>query len=353
MGNRIVALDYLRGICACLVMIGHFYVLGTEPAPPPLTLHKLITYSVSVFYILSGIALYSVYYKSFHFDFNSFFSFAVKRIFRILPLLWFVTTITIALNHKIPSYRLLLFNYSGLFGFIEQRGGIARAAWSIGNEMVFYVLFPVFILLIKNKNKFPYYLLAVLTFIPALFITFYRIDESKSVSIGFNYYINPLNQLFLFASGITIAHFFGRANNRASFSKATLLVAVAAFLIYPVDSTIHLLYGIDRMILCAICMVICAMILMSRLNFPNLINRGLAFIGETSYSIYLLHPLVYRILEKIFASISPSPPNPVALFVLSLAGTLVSSYFTFLFLEKPAMKLGARIVNLYSPVTSK
>lgn len=338
MDKRILSLDFLRGIAASIVMCGHYYVWFGAPTSPPITLLKFITYSVSIFYVLSGITLYSVYNRSFQFNFQSFVIFAIKRIFRILPLLWIATTLTIIITDVSPTLRLLFYNYTGLFGFIPERDGIARAAWSIGNEMIFYMFFPLYILMLKFKWKVLFYVAMLASLVPAIYISFIVIDPAKTPATEFTHYIHPLNQLFLFVFGIWVAYKFARTNVNITFIKILLLFFFIAFILFPITRSIDIFAGVERMALCLICIVICTCIY--KLQYDNLspiIEKPLAFLGETSYSIYLLHPIIYRLMIDTFDV--ESLPVTISMF-LCILPTLVASYLVYQFIEKPAMNLG-------------
>lgn len=330
-------------------MIGHYYGYVTEPTPMPILLHKMVTFSVSIFYILSGITLYSVYGQTFRFNFQSLYSFAVKRAFRILPLLWVAISATIYLNHlyHLP-WRLYLFNYSGLFGLIPERNGIAYVSWSIGNEVVFYLLFPVFLLVAKQGGKLLFALLFLATVAVAGFFTFqigtvhsFYNSPAPIAKEAWHIYIHPLNQLFLFVGGVLIGYMF--SGKRIPYARLGMVVSGVAFLTFPIYERIDMFAGIERFILCGLCFVICTMLLTGKRCTAGRFHRPLQFIGDTSYSIYLLHPIVYmtitRLANKFF------PITGAVLFLGCVLGTLVAAYVVYTIIEKPAMNLG-RTVSL-------
>lgn len=346
MNNRIVTLDYLRGIAASIVMSGHYYVWINTDQPIPSTLHKMITFSVSIFYILSGITLYSVYHKSFKFDLQSFSNFALKRLFRILPLLWVATTLTIILTSVSHSWAILLLNYSGLFGFILPGAAIARAAWSIGNEMVFYAFFPLFVYLAQRRNKLWLYLYSFLSLLPAVYFTILKMGPVVSLSDQrLNLYLNPLNQLFLFVGGIVIAQLFKR--KQLPYPNVLLIVCVALFMLYPIHDPVDLFTGPHRFMLCGICFLICIVLYTGKIFPPGWIHRPLTLLGETSYSIYLLHPIVYLVLSNVKSF------NPILLYFTCIIVTPISSYFVYSFIEKPGIKLGGKAISLVQKIRQK
>ncbi|PLX09113.1 MAG: hypothetical protein C0596_04755 [Marinilabiliales bacterium] len=79
--ERIVSLDYLRGIAALSILFYH-YGRGYDPTN---LLNKLGLYGVSMFFVLSGLSMAIVYHKKVN-NLKSATRFFVKRIFRIFPL---------------------------------------------------------------------------------------------------------------------------------------------------------------------------------------------------------------------------------------------------------------------------
>ena len=71
------------------------------------------------------------------------------------------------------------------------------------------------------------------------------------------------------------------------------------------------------------------------------------FLGEVSYSVYLLHPLVQEGILRIL----PAGASPWWGFTLGLATTIALSALTFRFIEKPMMGLGRRLGRRALPET--
>jgi exopolysaccharide production protein ExoZ len=335
MADRIVSLDYLRGLAACTVMIGHYH--GWVFGPLPVLLHKAVTFSVSIFYILSGMALYSVYQSKFKFNFESFSSFIVKRTFRILPLLWIATTAAVVINHHYNMpWRVYFYNYSGLFGFTTARYGLAHPAWSVGNEVVFYFVFPFIILISTAGRK---YLVAtfLISLAIAFYFTFFEMRGMIDMTEAFYYYTHPMNQLFLFVGGMLIAHLFNGKYIR--YSILILVLLVIAFVVTPINDRIEMVTGVQRFILCGICFMICLLLLTTKISINTLAHRPLKFLGDASYSIYLLHSPVYFLLSKL--TTNGYLIDPLVIFLTCVSITLILSYIVYTIVEKPAMNLSA------------
>lgn len=210
--RRIASLDYLRGVMALSVMVYHYAVWsGVELASDSL-LSKLGIYAVAIFYILSGLSLAIVYNGRINTktDITQFF---VRRIFRIVPLFWISVVSTLLLGYfgaffnnesfHVDNFRLFL-NFSLLFGFIEPTAYLSTGAWSIGNEVVFYTVFPfLFLLSTQYKQAIPFAL--IISAVLGAIFSAYLINSSQTLSDQWAIYINPLNQIFFFFGGGLLA----------------------------------------------------------------------------------------------------------------------------------------------------
>ncbi len=294
-------LDYLRGLMATSIMVYHYSYWNDVHVDAGTVLGRLGIYGVSIFYVLSGLTLYIVYNRSISADFRSIAEFFIKRVFRIFPLLWLTITATIFIYNNNVGWKLCFLNYSGLFGFIHIGGYLAVGQWSIGNELVFYVFFPLFLILSKRRPAL-FFLLLVLSAVAGLYFAFHVLNTKTDLAAQWKYYINPFNQLLFFAGGILIGY-TGQWINPEKYKTPifTLLVlSILAFVFYPVTGdSIHIVTGFNRVFFFCISCLICFCFYHQKRVLPGIPDRILTFLDEASYSIYLLHPLVWPLVVKL------------------------------------------------------
>ncbi|MFT3907825.1 MAG: acyltransferase [Ferruginibacter sp.] len=340
--KRLYNLDYLRGLAAFGIMIYHYTAALYGAHSAATFLGRLGMYGVSIFYILSGLTLYLVYHSKMTGSKNDILAFAKKRFFRIYPLLWLATISSIIISKTSPDILRLILNLTGLFGFIKWDASMAIGTWSIGNELVFYAFFPVFIILM-NKSKAG---LAVLSFIIAgvyLYFAFCIIDPNKTLAEQWNNYINPLNQLFLFLGGFLTGMIFKNINISTTINLAILCCGLGLFIFYPASGDkIAILTGFNRIIFTVSSFLICLGFFKTTIKFPHIIHKPLTWPGEASYSVYLLHMLVYFVLTFFFKLSATHFFDFPVLFKLAanIIVTLFLSYFVYQKFEKYFMKLG-------------
>lgn len=345
--RRLHNLDYLRGIAALGIMIFHYasWLYGRFEADT--FLGRVGIYGVSIFYILSGLTLYYVYFQRIQADRNSIADFFIKRVFRIFPLLWLVIIATVLMSPERPDVSTFILNITGLFGFVKWDAYIGVGVWSIGNELVFYVFFPVFVFTAKRSRSLLI-LLSIMVFSIYLYFAFSIIDRQQDLFDQWHYYVNPLNQVFLFFCGFCIGHFLFRLDLPATISVALIGIGLVIFIFYPAGvNPVNLVTGVSRIVFTICCVLICVGFYKITIGVPNVLDKVLAFLGEASYSIYLLHPIVYRVVG-VPISVANKHLFPVpgfARMILSMFLTFIASYVVYTFFEKYFMRLGREVAS--------
>ena len=244
--NRLYNLDYLRGLAAFGIMIYHYISSIMGRFPSETFLARFGIYGVSTFYILSGLTLYHVYYNKMKPSKEDILLFFKKRIFRIFPLLWLITIISIILSHTIPDFTSLLLTFTGLFGFLNWEKYFSVGVWSIGNELVFYTFFPIFVLFSKRYKLFMILFTIIISGL-YLYFAYCRLDPIITFDDQTKTYINPLNQIFLFLGGFLIGLFLNNVRIKNSIILILLLSGFVIFTFYPTHGDIiFLVTGTNR-----------------------------------------------------------------------------------------------------------
>lgn len=329
---RLYTLDYLRGFAALGIMLYHYLAWAYQIFDASTTLGRIGVYGVSIFYVLSGLTLNVVYRDKMN-NLAQVKDFFTKRIFRIYPLLWIATiiaTMFIIFHGEMPGRMKFLLNITGLFGFVRPHDSIANGAWSIGNELVFYAIFPLLILAMKKRLLIIPIAISLVLY---LLFAFVLLDPKHILAHNWPVYTNPLNQLFLFVAGFTIG-MFNYKNTKVAVT--VLLVSIAAFIFMPATGDlINIVVGFDRIVYTVLSITICYSFYMLNSKMP-LLHKPLSKLGEASYSVYLLHPLVFTGMEHLIK-------DKDALWMVCVPLTIVLAYLMYLKLETPFIKIGKMI----------
>ena len=342
--SRLHNLDYLRGIAAFGIMIYHYLTWwGGSEFTADTFLARVGVYGVSIFYVLSGLTLYHVYFKKMT-DIGGVRDFAVKRVFRIFPLLWLVTILAIVMSRKLPNLLDLFLNLTGLFGFVKWGTYFSAGVWSIGNELVFYVIFPLLVLCARSQRSLLTLAGAALL-APYLYFAFIGLTPNQSLAEQWISYISPFNQAFLFFCGFAIGHILRSRSLPQPWLWGTLIAALAAFTLIPaVGAPVVLVTGLNRLAFTLICVLICAAAYRIRVRVPRAVHIPLGTLGEASYSVYLIHPLTYLVVHALLRD----RVAPVAQVLIAITITLVLSWLCYRRFEKYFMGVGRRVAGSLS-----
>lgn len=367
--GRIEALDYLRGLLAISVMFYHYKGWCGIQLGYPLeqVFQRLGVYAVCTFYALSGTSLGMVYARR-KVDANFLVEFGIKRFFRIAPLFWSAITLTILLRwllmphlgmagEGMPPHPYLLAgaSYSLLFGWVRPDAYVPTGGWSIGAEMVFYSLFPGLLVLMrrawwKSGLVFGTCLLIGLAF------GHYFMDRKMELGSGeqWPFYINAINHLFLFVGGMGLALLHDQHKKSSPrWIVAGLLLSVALFVFWPTQGRggSVLVTGWERLLFGGVSLAFCHIALGWPFKFGAL--AGLfVWIGNISYAVYLLHPLAADLVSIVNFKFLHLNLLLVSC-LLSLPLTLIGATLSWVYLEKPLMRLGRRLAGKILPADAR
>lgn len=351
--QRVHSIDYLRGLLAFLVMIYHYISWSVGVPDSSTALGRLGIYAVSVFYVISGISLYIVYARA-SWGFRDVLSFAVKRFLRIAPLYWVATIITVAFfalksGSLSQDWGKLASNLTLTFGFFEPRNYIPTGGWSIGNEMVFYAMFPGLMLLASRA----WWLAAGLLAFGGVYFyfSFYHMTPHSSLAMQWGDYVNPFNQAFLFVLGIAVAWITKKYQVEGGYIPYLAFAASLLFFVFwsSEGDQINIVTGVNRLIFTLLCVLACWAALNVRLEVGGVPGRLLKGLGDGSYAIYLLHgPVQLFAVAYIYPHLG-AQQSPAAklcfLLLVSAPASLLASYFVFRFVEQPFIQLGKKLTR--------
>ena len=243
---RIEPLDWLRGLLALSIMAFHLTYWQVVALDASTVLGRLGIYGVTMFFVLSGLSLALVYH-AFIRDAASTARFYARRLFRILPLIWIAVALLPGIENQ-PAEKIWL-NVTGAFGFVAPTSYINTGAWSIGNELVYYALTPVFVVAYARRRLYGNVLVAIAA-AGWLLYAFAWLTPNEPLAWQWRSYVDPFNNLFLYAAGMAIYYNVGRLARPvcAAIGAGSLAVLV----LWPSHGDpISIVTGVDRVVYCA------------------------------------------------------------------------------------------------------
>ena len=295
-------LDLLRGLAALGIAVYHWL------ASIGVVVESLGTFGVYLFFILSALTMTMVYGDTFSTSIaaHDLKTFYWNRLTRILPLLAAVSLASFLLAPHGGNIRLLagqlitaFLTGSGLFalqlpGFLSNSEG----AWSLGIELLFYLVFPVLCLVARGtttRRLAGTVLIAVLAqqMAMALLHGWASTDPNRF----WDYYSTPLSFLPFFLIGLWIARSSSSRRRIHLLPMLAALAAIAGFSVtYPAPVFTSPGAYLPLTLLAAV-----AVFAAYRTTLPRSLIGLSAFLGNVSYALYLTHPFALRLSQAMAA----------------------------------------------------
>lgn len=292
---RLHALDLCRGLCALGVAAYHLSLWGgTDLSPSARALLALLgTYGVSVFFILSGYSLAHAYERDFpgRIEAGPLGAYLRRRIGRLAPLFVSVLLATLAgkalLGGRSIDLPALVANATLLFGFVNPAATPVVGGWSIGVEVVFYILFPL-LMVWRERALAMLACAALMTAWPS-----YDIASRASLADAWHAYVTPANHWIFFCAGV-----YARLHReRLALGSRTSLWLIAACLVVAAAaamnaSELELVTGWRRAVLVPASVVVVALVANVAVRSAT-VQALCSAMGGASYPLYLVHPLIF------------------------------------------------------------
>lgn len=343
--SRIESLDILRGLMALAVAVYHMSIWSQLSAAGTWANNAIAifgNYGVEGFFVVSGFCFFHLYGES-RWGNRELRRFHIKRFFRIAPLYYLAVVLNLILRQPVgpePTLRMLAENATLTFGLFHPNHALVLGGWSIGIEYVFYLAFPL--LALVTRRKLFLYLGAALFVALALPWSFDKVQAAAHLGeMKFHAYVQIPNHAFLFLLGGIVADVRRRTCWRLRLPWFLVAVAVLLLLALPRGPVFYdhfdIMAGMARVKYVGICWLAVAVFAFYEVP-EHVLRRPFLFLGDTSYSVYLLHPFAWLIVSRLGLASGWS-------FTLAMLATLGLAGVVYRWIEKPAMGLGRRLAG--------
>jgi len=304
----------LRAFAALNVVLYHAIGAGMAYEMRPLVLAPLEGWGangVDVFFVISGFVMMVAQQQ----NPKSPRTFLRGRIARIVPVYWVATALMVLLLLAMPAQAreqglsLLRGATSFLFvsGPVMSREPLVYVGWTLEYEFAFYLLFALGIAAGNRRNAVVFLGLAILAPFVGLIVLEFALGMICAM----------------------ICHSFRTDSRLAWVILAAGAAALATSILWRPPLDRFLLWGLSS-----------SLIAFGAASAPQ-IRRGLTvFLGEASYSIYLVQVFTIPVIYKIAARFVPGI-NGDLLALIALALTAAAGAITYLAVERPLGRLSA------------
>lgn len=235
--------------------------------------------------------------------------------------------------HKTELFSLTFFTYNFM---PNNQEGIVWASWTLGVEMVFYLMFPLIFKIFCDLKKS-----IVLLFVASALAL---LHGYLTINItGYKTEIGLFHQLPVFAVGIITFHIYKNYLQGIKNKNIASISFIGSFIIlFFIASFTRTTAGYFTMYLLAVAYAFLLLGLSLR-SYKTAVNKATIFLGIISYSLYLNHPrIVYFMIpyfRKVYNLQIPDFLKITICMSIVIVPVTIISYFTYNLIEKPGAKL--------------
>jgi peptidoglycan/LPS O-acetylase OafA/YrhL len=321
--RRLPYLDSLRGLAALYVLIFHLSRIPTFRPVPPAWLTTFVGFGgggVTLFFVASAFSLVLTMPRHIQTG-RPLTSFYLSRFFRIAPLFYVLIVATYLRNvlvyGKWETATTVLASVGMVYNLIPGYwSGFVMASWTIGVEVLFYVVFPPLYFGLQTPAARTSALFAMCLFGLALpQISAELFPGLPTLADEFSTYFF-LRNLPIFIIGMLAfdAHQWLAAKNISSSSGSALFLFGILGIAFIITNHSYLIFPFDLFNSVAVCFS-CVLLGVAFCPLRAVVNRFTVAIGKSSYSIYLLHAPTIIFMSPVYKAIYLVPMPATASFL--------------------------------------
>ncbi len=324
--DQIVVINSLRGFAALSVCFYHFVIITTLywNDQNVIDVFEYGRKGIHVFFIISGIVIPLSMIRS-NYKVNLFGKYLLRRFVRIEPPYLAAVVLGVIYLHVrnfipsaadvdlVPSFMDIVLHVGYLIPFVEGANWINPVFWTLSIEFQYYIFLALlFPLALSNKLVLRLIFYALIIGLPFLF-------TNNNFFFGWSSF---------FGLGIFYALFISKKYTLTEFIIVMLICSIAVYMHKGL---------LDLSIAFATLLVIHL--------FPKFETKVGSFMGDISYSLYLLHTIVGVSFINFISVWISSPIEKFLVVAIALFISIVSAYAFWRLIEKPS-QLASRKIKL-------
>jgi exopolysaccharide production protein ExoZ len=298
--DRLTSLDSCRGVAILMVVAFHVSVTY-QPAVWLARLAVIGNLGVQLFFLVSAVTMCLMWDQRRE-ESQRTLKFYIRRFLRIAPLFWFAIVFYTLIWHVLPEggglqgvtwFQVAVTSIFLHPFFPSAINSVVPGGWSIGIEMGFYAVFPLFALVPKDR-------LPLFSFIAYVILGLLGTTVAERLGSGYSYstflYYSFLTQLPIFPIGMFV---YGVTHREVTVSRTYIGAWIILWLVIAVVAKLKFHWTSRPLFWFEV--TVLASVVGSSMRW-NLGTKWLAYIGRLSYSMYIFHFAVLYFLERIFGN---------------------------------------------------
>jgi peptidoglycan/LPS O-acetylase OafA/YrhL len=337
--KSLASMEGIRGFAVFLVFLVHYttlinpwLVVNSNTYEIAESIRRIGNIGVDLFFVLSGFLIYGMLIKK-H---KPFAPYLLRRIQRIYPTFTVVLVLYLILSALFPSASklpkewgdaifLIFQNFLLLPGLFDITA-IVTVAWSLSYELFYYLFIPLLILLTAMRR-----------WNPVLRVTFFGLG-SILLFIYFVNYGGPM-RLLMFVPGIILYEFI-QNNWLKNFPPVGLPALIIAIVFVSIQASMNIPAWSIYIVLYILFFIFCLECFSSSGTTTQLFSYSpIRWLGNMSYSYYLIHGLSLKFCFLILEKVHPAQQTDNGIFWMLLpimfCISLIPSAILFIYIEKP------------------
>lgn len=347
--HQLIGVQYLRAIAA--LMVAYFHSLAQIPSYVPLLRHYFLgnahlSNGVDLFFVISGFIMVLTSSRASPDDF------AMRRIIRIVPLYWSLTTFLLVIllwrpelfrstvlgtEYVVKSFLFIPYANPGQNG---QLFPLLVPGWSLNLEMFFYAVFTLVLFLPQGRRV----VVAAAIFLAAVWCAPLFSQTAYGREIGF---FGDF-KLFEFLFGMMMAQWYVKGLPRLPASVSWAITLVGFIVLFWGLPFIPLVAASWQQVLFENSLP-AVVIVFGMLSLEQRLRRHplpfLAYVGDASYSMYLSHLFFLGAARFVWVRTGldhATVPYAIGFAIVGLAFTLIGAIVVYRCLELPLLHLCQR-----------
>ncbi len=295
-------------------------------------------YGVVIFFVLSAYTISLSLDRVGTFNYKHY---IFRRLIRVVPMYYLVITLAFYFG-GIPEYFELFkvendwLNYFYHLSFmnlalVEYRNNLIGVEWTIPIEIFYYFIIPLLFFYVRSRGSLLKYLMIIVGCLLIRELDFLNINPS-GMHMGLAYHWSAIKYILCFVSGILLWHLQKQYKNYFTKINFWVLPLLVLLMILFILGNLGNQEDFVALWTCALILALANRPIEAKIFFEN---RFVVYLGTVSYSFYLIHYPIIKIVQTYLT-------NVVSIFLISFIITIFFCHFTFKYIEKPIMDLGAK-----------